>query len=70
MRHLKRDFAAGIYLSEVQNPILPPLTHCILILYIIQYMWLFTQGKGGAGESSTKENVGGATVIKLGRIPT
>jgi hypothetical protein len=31
---LKRDFAAGVYLSEFQNPILPPLTH------------LFTQGRG------------------------
>jgi hypothetical protein len=29
----KRDFAAGVYLSEAQNPILPPpFTHCIRVL--------------------------------------
>jgi hypothetical protein len=26
---LPRDFAAGVYLSEAQNPIPPPYTHCI-----------------------------------------
>ncbi len=24
-------FAAGVYLSEAQNPIPPPLTHCIYV---------------------------------------
>jgi hypothetical protein len=30
---LKRDFAAGVYLSEAQNPIPPPHTHCTCIQY-------------------------------------
>ncbi len=34
---LERDFAAGVYLPEAQNPVTPsPLTHC---------SYLFTQGQ-------------------------
>ncbi len=34
---LERDFAAGVYLPEAQNPVTPsPLTHC---------RYLFTQGQ-------------------------
>jgi hypothetical protein len=34
------DFAAGVYLSEAQNPYLPPYTVNVNTLY------LFTQGRG------------------------
>ncbi len=37
---LKRDFAAGVYLSEAQNPIPPLHTVCVYTVY------LFTQGGG------------------------
>jgi hypothetical protein len=37
---LKRDFAAGVYLSEAQNPN-PIFTHCVRV-----YSILITQGKG------------------------
>jgi hypothetical protein len=36
--------AAGVYLSEAQNPIPPPLTHCIRV-----YSILIHTGKGGEG---------------------
>jgi hypothetical protein len=50
-RHLKKlvdlemDFMAGVYLSEAQKPIPPPLpiTHCLLAYSTI---YLFTQGRG------------------------
>ncbi len=42
----KLDFAAGIYLSEVQNPIPSPLTHCICV---IVYQILIHTGKGERG---------------------
>jgi hypothetical protein len=34
---LKRDFAVGVYLSEAENPIPPPLTHCIIVYSIHTY---------------------------------
>ncbi len=46
---LKEGFAAGIYLSEVQNPP-PPFT----LYTCMQYMYLFTQGWGG-GELNQRE---------------
>jgi hypothetical protein len=50
-RHLKklackRDFAAGVYLSETQNPPPPPT------------LYLFTQGRGG-GELNQRDGVRG-----------
>jgi len=62
----KGDFAAGVYLSEAQNPI-PPLTYCIRV-----YSILIHTGKGGRGEErGTREKVRGATVHKAGsKIPT
>ncbi len=57
-RHLKkiylyRDFAAGVYLSEAQNPIPPPL-HTVYV-YSIQYtVYLFTQGRGGRVEQERR----------------
>jgi hypothetical protein len=62
------DFAAGVYLSEVQNPIPDPqpLTHFTVYVYTI---YLFTEGiffKGGRPE---KERV--AKVHKdASKIPT
>ncbi len=42
---LSRDFAAGVYLSEAQNSIPPPLfTQCTVYVYTV---CLFTQGRGG-----------------------
>jgi hypothetical protein len=41
---LKRDFAAGVYLSNAQNSILP--INCKR-----EYSILFTQGRGEGGES-------------------
>jgi hypothetical protein len=55
------DFAAGVYVSEAQNPIppLPPYTlytciHSILI-----------RSRGGGGRVKTRE-VTGVTITKLG----
>jgi hypothetical protein len=63
---LSRDFAAGVYLSEAQNPIPPPQT-----LYTV-YQVLIHTGKGG-GELNQREatvpnrgSLGGATVPKAG----
>jgi hypothetical protein len=41
---MKRDFAAGVYLSEAQTPYAPKHTVYVYKIY------LFTQGKGGKGE--------------------
>jgi hypothetical protein len=59
--YLYRDFAAGVYLSEPQDPIPAPLTYCIRVY----------TGKGGdwgrgERESSTREKVRGAIVHKAG----
>jgi hypothetical protein len=58
---LKRDFAAGVYLSESQDPIPPPLTHCIRVYRILIHRWM----GGGRGESLTKEKVIGAASLYL-----
>ncbi len=34
-------FAAGVYLSEAQHPIRPPLTHCIRVY---KYTYLHREG--------------------------
>jgi hypothetical protein len=55
----KGDFAAGVYLSEAQNPIPLPLhMHCILVFSILN---LFTKGESvdelerrGEGQQLTK----------------
>jgi hypothetical protein len=57
---LYRDFAAGIYLSETQNPILPPPTHCIRAFRI-----LIHTGKGGGVEPERR--LDGQNFTKLGR---
>jgi hypothetical protein len=46
---LQRDFAAGVYLSEAQNPIPGPLhKHCIRVYSMIIHM-------GGGGELNQRE---------------
>ncbi len=57
---LYRDFAAGVYLSEAQNPILPDLIHCIRAFSI-----LIHTGKGGRVEPERK--LEGQQFTKLGR---
>jgi hypothetical protein len=53
------DFAAGVYLSETQNPIHPPPLHTI---------YLFTQGRGGGGGIVEPERRGEVQQFtKLGR---
>jgi hypothetical protein len=47
---LQRDFAAGVYLSEAQNPILPPPLYTVYVYTCILYtVYLFTLGSGGVG---------------------
>jgi len=60
---VKRDFAAGVYPSEAQNPIPPPLHTIMCIHYTVN---LFTQIRGGGRERSNREKVRGATVHKTG----
>jgi hypothetical protein len=60
---MSRDFAAGVYLSQAQNPI-PPLTH-----YIRVYSILIQTGKGGrgGGEVGEERRLEGQQFTKLGR---
>ncbi len=46
------DFAAGIYLSEAQNPIPPPL-HTVYVYTV--YSILIHTGKGGGEELNQRE---------------
>jgi hypothetical protein len=48
--YLERDFAAGVNLSETQNPIPPSHLHTVYVYTV----YLFTHGKWGGGESSTR----------------
>ncbi len=52
-----RDFAAGVYLSEAQNPISPPP---LLTVYV--YM-----GMGGGGRDEPEGRLKGQKFTKLGR---
>jgi hypothetical protein len=46
--YLCRDFAAGVYLSETQNPIPPSLTHCIRVYSVsVLYTYSHREGRGG-----------------------
>ncbi len=63
----EREFAGGVFLSEAQDPIPPPLTHCIRV-YTIQYTYSHREGGGGGVEA---EKVRGTTVDKAAsKIPT
>ncbi len=59
--YLERDFAAGAYLSEAQNPIPPPPFHIVYLFTV----YLFTQRRGG-GEK-LKRRLEGQQFTKLGR---
>jgi hypothetical protein len=67
----KMDFAAGIHLSEAQNPIpLPPPSLHTVHVYRIQYTYSHRKG-GRMWESGTREKIRGATVHRAGsKIPT
>jgi hypothetical protein len=43
--HLHRNFVAGVYLSEAQNPILPPPPYTLYSIRL--YSMLIRTGKGG-----------------------
>ncbi len=49
------DFAAGVYLSEAQNPIPPPLTHCICTCK----RYTFYTGKWGKGGGESQRGLQG-----------
>ncbi len=56
---MERDFAAGVYLSEAQNPIPPPITHCTFIRVYSILIHTGNQEKGrGAAEESTGHKAG------------
>jgi hypothetical protein len=58
---LLRDFAAGVYLSEAQNPIPPPL-HTVYVYTV----YLFTQERGG-GRIEPERRSDGQQFTKLYR---
>jgi hypothetical protein len=64
--YLLRDFAAGVYLSEAQNPIPPPppLTHSIRV-----YIILINTDKGGGGMKTveSERRLEGQQFTKLGQ---
>jgi hypothetical protein len=63
---LLRDFVVGVYLSEVQNPILAPYT----LYTCIKYTYSHREGRR-EGELNQREKVREATVHKAGsKIPT
>ncbi len=58
---MKRDFAAGVYLTEGQNHITPPpLTHCMRV-----YMYTYFHREGGGIEP--EKWLEGQQFTKLGR---
>jgi len=63
---LQRNFAAGVHLSEVQNPPPPPPTHWIRVYTIHYTVYLFTQGRGIGGELNQREGERGNS----SKIPT
>jgi hypothetical protein len=64
--YLYRDFAAGVFLSEDQNPI-PHLPHLLHTVYVYT-VYLFAQGRvGGGGGDEPERMLKGQQFTKLGR---
>jgi hypothetical protein len=62
---LLKDFAAGVYLSEAQNPIPPPPSYT---LYLIWIQYTYSHREGGSGGRIEPERRGkGQQFTKLGR---
>jgi hypothetical protein len=61
---LEMDLAAGVYLSEAQNPILPP-PYKLYSVYVYT-VHLFTQGRGG-GSVPPKRRLAGQPFTKLSK---
>ena len=59
---LQRDFAAGVYLSEAQNPMTPPPTQCIRVNSI-----LIHTGRGLGGRVEPERRFEGQQFTTLGR---
>ncbi len=60
---LYRDFAAGVFLSEAQNPIPPHPLHTVYVYTV----YLFTQGRVARGRDETERNFEVQHFTKLGR---
>jgi hypothetical protein len=58
--HICRDFAAGVYLFEAQNPVHPPPFHTVDVYTV----YLFNREGGKGGELNQKE--GESTDYKAG----
>jgi hypothetical protein len=62
----ERDFPADNHLSEAQNPITLPLTHCVRV-----YSLLIHTGKGGGGRVEPGRRLERQQFTNLGsKIPT
>ncbi len=62
---LQRDFTAGVYLSEAQNPIPPPLSHTVYVY--TGYLFTHRREGGGGGESQPERRLEGQQFTMLGR---
>jgi hypothetical protein len=63
---LQRDFAAGVYLSEAQNPHTHPSHTTLYTCTVYVYKILIHTGKEGGGGRVEPEIRKGATVHKAG----
>jgi hypothetical protein len=62
----RRDFAAGVYLAEAQNPIPPPF-HTVAHTAYVYALYLFTQGRGEGGRVGPERRLEGQQLTKLYR---
>ncbi len=58
--YLYRDFPAGVYLSEAQNPIPPPL-HTVYVYTV--YLLLFNTWKRGGGRVEPERRLEGQQTV-------
>jgi hypothetical protein len=63
---LYSDIAAGVYLSEAQNPISPPPPYTLHSVYVY-IVYLLTQGRGRGRESEPEGRLKGQQFTKPGR---